>query len=120
MVQAINQKHSEYGVASFSISIFWFLCVAIYAFIQSILPVSVAVWQVLTSFICFTTFVIPLLTLLLGIIGLFQKNRKKLFAVLGTIFSAVFLILYIGFTIYMWNVVDDPRVFYCPYLRLPG
>jgi hypothetical protein len=89
----------------------------IFAYFQGLLPVTVAVWQVLTSFICFATFIIPLITILLGIIGLFQKNRKKLFAILGIIFSAVFLISYIGFIIYMMSVVDDPRVFYHPYLH---
>lgn len=120
MVKAIIQKHSEYGVISLSISIFWFLCVLIYAFFQGILPVSVHVWQVLTSFIFFSTFLIPLITIFLGIIGIFQKNRNKLFAILGIIFSAVFLISYIGFTIYMMNAVDDPRTFNSLYLQLPG
>ncbi len=120
MVQASNQKHSEYGVISFSISIFWFLCVVIYFFFQGILLVTVPVWQALTSAICFMTFAIPLITIFLGIIGIFQKNRKKLFAILGIIFSAVFLISYIGFTIYMMNAVDDPRAFNSFYLQLSG
>jgi hypothetical protein len=118
MVQGQNIKHSEYGVTSFSVSIFWFLCAAISAFFQGILPGTVQ--QVLMSFVCFATFVIPLVTFVLGIIGILQRNRKKLFAILGTIFSAVFLISYLAFIIYMMNVMDDPRVFIYPSIQLTG
>ena len=118
MDQAQNHKHSEYGVTSFFVSIFWFLFVALYTFFRVLIPVTIQ--QVLMSFICFATFLIPLITFILGIIGIFQKNRKKLFAILGTIFSAVFLTSYIAFIIYMMYTVEDPRVFYCPTFQLPG
>ena len=34
-----------------------------------------------------------------GVVGLFQKDRKKLFAVLGTIFSLIILLVGVGIII---------------------
>ncbi len=78
-------KHSELGIASFSINI-------VSGF------VTIFAWSHMWYFFYFFLGILftSLVALGLGIGGLRQKDRKKLFAILGTIFSA-FLICSIGF-----------------------
>jgi hypothetical protein len=49
----------------------------------------------------------PPLALILGIIALFQKNRKKLFAVIGVSLSALFVLSIVAFVIYFFRVNAD-------------
>ncbi|MCM3038816.1 hypothetical protein M3201_03760 [Paenibacillus motobuensis] len=96
-------KHSGPGIASFIISL-----VAFMGYLFSTVLVSVAAANVLGSpeelfeeyfiqqgsavagvLLLFITVVLNLTSLVLGIVGISMKNRKKVFAILGTIFSAI-------------------------------
>lgn len=96
-------KHSGPGIASFIISL-----VAFMGYLFSTVLVSVAAANVLGGpeelfeeyfiqqgsavagvLLLFITVVLNLTSLVLGIVGISMKNRKKVFAILGTIFSAI-------------------------------
>jgi len=96
-------KHSGPGIASFIISL-----VAFMGYIFATVLVSVAAANVLGSpeelfqeffmqqgsaiagiLLLFLAALLNLTSLILGIVGLSTKNRKKVFAILGTIFSAI-------------------------------
>ena len=91
----MEQKHSGFGIASFVSSIvsgiFLFLIFVIAGVMEESTPggineessAAMAIGLCLLAFL-FVAFV----ALGLGIGGLIQKDRKKLFAVLGTVFSA--------------------------------
>ena len=90
-----EQKHSGLGVASFVISV-------ITAVLAFLLIVGAGVLEVTTpggvdeesavaivvGLLIIGCMVIDLVALGLGIAGLVQRDRKKVFAVLGTVFSA--------------------------------
>jgi len=96
MAQTAKQKHSEIGLVSFLISIFWFIFIAIYISEVLILATPLYLPDDFAVTVLLATFVLPIITLLLGVIGFFQKNRKKLFVILGIISSAISIILYYG------------------------
>jgi len=96
-------KHSGPGIASFIISL-----VAFMGYLFSTVLVSVAAANVLGGpeelfeeyfiqqgsavagvLLLLITIVLNLTSLILGIVGISMKNRKKVFAILGTIFSAI-------------------------------
>ena len=81
----LELKYSELGIASFSINI-----------VSGI--IIILAWSYMWYFFYFSLGILfmSLVALGLGIGGLRQKDRKKLFAILGTIFS-VLLICGIGF-----------------------
>ena len=96
MAQAAKQRHSEIGLVSFFINIFWFFFIAIYISEVLLLAIPLYLPDDLAVIVLFATFILPIITLLLAVIGFFQKNRKKLFVILGTISSAISIILYYG------------------------
>ena len=89
-------KHSGIGIVSFSInivivSIIVFEIVALNLFDTLVVRIPLAIF-----------FVFPfgsLVALGLGIGGLLQNDRKKIFAILGTIFSALTIIYLLCFVI---------------------
>lgn len=105
--QAIQSpKHSGPGIASFIMGL-----VSFFGYIIATVLVSVAAANVLDSpeelfesyfiqqgsaiagvLILVLTFAVNLVALILGIVGLTMKNRKKVFAILGTVFSALFIL----------------------------
>jgi hypothetical protein len=79
----LQQKHSGPGIASFCLSI-----------VQSIVIILVDGFHIINYLlICYCVFLlIPYVAFGLGIWGLIQKDRKKLFAILGMILSVVIMI----------------------------
>jgi hypothetical protein len=90
---AETQKHSGLGISSFSIimivSIFITLLYFIYRYI---FPENTYLFMILI-YALYASPLISLVAIGLGIGGLIQKNQKKIFAILGTIFSVMVLML---------------------------
>ncbi|NJD61020.1 MAG: hypothetical protein FIA98_16625 [Anaerolineae bacterium] len=77
----VEKKHSEYGIASLAITI-----IVIILWIAGLNIAS------LTNYFSGYLFVflflgVPVAALILGIVGLIQKKRKKIFPILGIVFS---------------------------------
>ena len=94
-----NSKHSGFGIASFIISIIagilTFLDIAVAGMIEVSTPGGMdekSVSAALIALFLFAFFFIAFVALALGIAGLFQKDRRKIFASLGTAFSAATLL----------------------------
>ncbi len=85
-----EKKHSRFGIASFIISIICGVLVYVPLF-------TVAFTQIETGSnesygylaIVFGSLCINFIGIGLGIAGLFEKNRKKIFAILGLVFSGL-------------------------------
>lgn len=93
-MEQIEKKHSGIGIASFITSVItgvlMFLLIAGAAVLGAATPGGLSSSQpvtVLVGILIIALLFISLVSLGLGIGGLFQKSRKKLFAILGTIFS---------------------------------
>ena len=94
------QKHSGLGIASFIISLSNGFALMILIVIAGVMEASTPGGideespqvVILGLFILFSCFV-GLVGLALGLAGLCMKNRKKLFAVLGTVFTLVMVLL---------------------------
>ncbi|GAB6070326.1 hypothetical protein JCM30760_14230 [Thiomicrorhabdus hydrogeniphila] len=94
-----KQKHSGLGIASFILSIasavFIFLLVAIAGIIEASNPTGMDEESAAAVMIGLFLFIFlggALVALGLGIAGLFQKERQKIFAILGVVFSVVTLL----------------------------
>ena len=90
------QKHSGLGIASFVTSIvsglFIFLLIVVAGVMEVSTPGGIdeeSATAVIVGLFIFAFLGSSLVALGLGIAGLLQKDRKKIFAILGTIFSAV-------------------------------
>ncbi len=99
-------KHSGMGIASFIISIIgsvsMFVLFALAGAMEASKPggmdersTQVVVLGLLIIIILFAN----LVAVGLGVAGLFQKERKKVFAILGTIFSGITVILTVALLI---------------------
>ncbi|MFM2480303.1 hypothetical protein [Celerinatantimonas sp. YJH-8] len=95
-----DQKHSGVGIASFIISIvtavFSFLFILIAGVVSTLVPGGLDRHS--GALILIGLFVIififsELVALGLGIAGLCQRDRNKIFAILGTVFSVVALLI---------------------------
>lgn len=91
-----NLKHSGLGIASFIISLISAALIFILMAIAGVLEVSTpggmseeSAGAVLIGLFLILFLIVCLVALGLGIGGLVQKERKKLFAILGTLFSGV-------------------------------
>lgn len=89
-------RHSGFGIASFIISlaaaIGLFLLVVIAGVMEASSPGGIdeeSAGALFLGLMIFGAIGIDLLALLFGIIGVFQKDRKKIFSILGIIFSAL-------------------------------
>jgi hypothetical protein len=86
MEEKIKKKHSELGIASFIIAIFeitiWIISFLDLFFLNIYIYSSIT--DELTIFLCFG---IPVVSLMLGVGGLIQKERKKVFPILGIVLS---------------------------------
>lgn len=95
----MEQKHSGIGIASFVTSVAASLLLGMMVVIAGAMEIATpggldeesAAAMVLGLFII-ALLVVEVVALGLGIAGLFQKDRKKLFAILGTTFSAATII----------------------------
>ncbi len=80
------QKHSEAGVASFVISIIVIAIALFPLFLDN--NFSRVIKDDALEGKSVGLFLAMLLSLVLGITGLFQKDRQKIFAIIGTVISA--------------------------------
>lgn len=92
----MEQKHSRIGIASFVISIIagplFFLTLFIAVIMEGFRPTAMDHDPLIETVLVPSILVLLLanfVALGLGIGGLFKKNRKKIFAILGTVFSSV-------------------------------
>lgn len=90
--------HSGFGIASFVVSIAASLLSIVLIVIAAILEVTTpggmneeSVAAILVGLSMLGLFTAGIVALGLGIGGLFQKNRKKIFTVLGIVFSCAFV-----------------------------
>lgn len=88
-------KHSGLGIASFIVSIAAGVCIfftfVIAGAIEATTPGGMneeSVTAIIIGLLLVIFLFATLVSLGLGIGGLFQKQRKKIFAILGTVFSA--------------------------------
>ncbi len=99
-------RHSGLGIASLILSILIgtteFVMILVAAIIESASEAGMdedSVGTILLGLImiggCFLAFV----GLILGVAGLFQKNRKRVFPVLGTAFNAMILLGVVGLVV---------------------
>ena len=91
-----EQKHSGIGIASFIISIISgvliFMLVVIATIIEGSTPGGMnedSIGAIIIGLFVFLFLGMALVALALGIVGILQKGRKKIFAILGTVFSGV-------------------------------
>ena len=95
-----EQKHSGLGIASFITSIvsgfFIFLVIVIAGVMETSTPGGMdeeSAGAVMVGLFLFAFLGTSLVALGLGIGGLIQKERKKIFAVLGTVFAAATIVV---------------------------
>lgn len=93
-------KHSGVGIASFVTSIVAGVLIFLLVIIAGVLEVSTpggmdeeSIAAVLIGLFLFAFLGAELVALGLGIGGLIQKDRKKIFAILGVVFSATALLI---------------------------
>jgi len=94
-----EQKHSGLGIASFIISIVSGTCIFLIIVIGAVMEASIpggideeSAGAVMLGLFLFAFLSGDLLALGLGIGGLLQKDRNKIFAILGTVLSVVSLV----------------------------
>jgi hypothetical protein len=105
-MESIELKHSGFGVASFilsiSVGLLMFLAIAVAGMMQVATPGGLdpqSIQMILVGLSIIALLFLDIVAVVLGIFGLFQKERKKVFAVFGTIFSSATLILTIALII---------------------
>jgi hypothetical protein len=99
----MEQKHSGIGIASFIISILGgiltFVVILIAGAIEGSTPGGMdenSAEAIVIGLSIISLFFLNILAVGLGVGGLVQKERKKIFAILGTIFSSFTVLLTIG------------------------
>lgn len=99
-MSASEQKHSGIGIASFVISTAAGFLALVVSSIASVLEDSTpggldknSVGYVMTGFGLIGLIIAEFVALGLGIGGLFQKERKKIYAIMGMAYSSVFILL---------------------------
>jgi len=110
--RSTGMKHSRFGIASFITSISAAISIALVYAIAVIMQSSgpedgdsastvIIIMTLLFYFLIFVDFI----ALVLGIVGLCSKDKKKIFALLGTIFSSV--TIFISIIIIMIDLVAN-------------
>ncbi len=94
-----EQKHSGLGIASFITSIVSGILILLLIVITSVIETSTpggmneeSAGATMVGLFLFACLGAALVALGLGIGGLIQKERKKIFAMLGTVFAAVTIV----------------------------
>lgn len=92
-------KHSGPGIASFitglTSAVFLFLLIVIAGVMEASTPGGIdeeSAGAIILGLLLITFMLAALIALGLGIAGLLQSDRKKIFAILGTVFSALALV----------------------------
>lgn len=95
----MEQKHSGIGIAAFITSVVASIFLVLMVVVAGVMEVATpgglneeSVPAMVLGLFIIVLLVMDLVALGLGIAGLFQKDRKKLFAILGTTFSAATII----------------------------
>ena len=98
--ESTEPKHSGFGVASFIISIsvglLMFLVFVIAGIIQVTTPGGMdkeSIQAIIVGLSIIALLLFDILAVVLGIVGLFQKGRKKVFAIFGILFSSATVII---------------------------
>ena len=101
-----ENKHSEYGIASFIISILSGLLIFLLIIIVEVMENSTpgvmneeGTGALVVGIFGFLFFLATLLSLVLGIKGTVQKKKKKTFAIIGIVLSTLTIVGTIFFTI---------------------
>ena len=94
-----GMKHSGFGIASFVTSISAAILIVVF-FIAAIMQYSgseehdsESTAAIITGLLFFLSVFVDFIALVLGIVGLCSKGKKKIFALLGTIFSSVTILI---------------------------
>jgi hypothetical protein len=88
------KKHSELGIVSVSIIVFEImLWVFLFAFVGKLESYSIF------DYLLYLSMGLPIVALIFGIWGLTQKERRKIFPIIGIVLS----ILELSFIIYLWH-----------------
>ncbi|MDR1007057.1 MAG: hypothetical protein LBL65_00635 [Campylobacteraceae bacterium] len=113
-----EQKHSGLGIASFILSIISVICIFILLFVAGAIDVSTpggmdenSVTAVVIGALYFLFTGFSVVGIGLGIAGLFSKDRKKIFAVLGLIFSATMLFISIAVMVVGLSMLDSAALY---------
>ncbi|MDR0666508.1 MAG: hypothetical protein LBF71_03760 [Campylobacteraceae bacterium] len=113
------QKHSGLGVASFALSIISVVCIFVLFIVAGAIEVSTpggmdenSAAAVIIGVLYFLFAGFSLVGVGLGIAGLFAKERKKIFAVLGLIFSAAIFIIAVAVMVIGLSMVDSAGYYY--------
>jgi hypothetical protein len=100
IVSEAELKHSRWGIVSFALSMLAGISICGLFGLSGILQVSIpggvsetSVLAVVLGLVIMSSVFINLIGLAFGIVGLFGKNRKRVFPTLGTIFNLVILLL---------------------------
>jgi len=106
VMPAVKLKHSGMGVASFATSVVAGLLIIVcyIAIVAKTLATGGTLdkhssFAIISGMIIIGLLLCDLIALGLGIAGIFEKNRKKVFAILGTIISAMMILMVISLTI---------------------
>lgn len=98
MEAAVKKKHSEFGIASISIGI---LDIILWILNFTFALKTTRDRLVVNQYYCYSSLVLLILAFVLGICGLFQKNRERILPVIGIllfaldfIFAACLLVLF--------------------------
>jgi len=96
----MERKHSGLGIASFVISIITGLMMFMLFVVAGVMETSTpggmdenSMEAMLVGLFLFALLFLDLLAVGLGVAGLFQKERRKLFAVLGLVFAAATIVV---------------------------
>ena len=97
----MEPKHSGFGIASLALSLvlglLLFLLVVVAVVLEETTPGGIdekSPVVILLGLAMFASGFFDLVALVLGVVGLFQQHRKKVFAILGVIFSAGVLLVF--------------------------
>lgn len=97
-----RKKHSLLGIISFSLAIFSFILlfvilvfVGYHTLVSSGLPEN-EILYFFVGMIIILLLVIVLISMIVGILGILEKNRRKLFGILGVSIDVVMILLVVS------------------------
>jgi len=101
-VEDLEQKHSRFGIASFILSLVAGLAMCGALVFVILLPgfdtgtQSTHLFTLVVGLVFCGFFLVDFVAIGLGIAGLFERNRKKVFAILGIVFSSATVLVLAG------------------------
>lgn len=92
----MGKQQSRFGIASVFLSLL-ILIFTILVFLIYISGINIRLFEIIRNVqietMCFSTMVLSGIAFGLGIIGLFEKNRYKIFAIIGIGYSILFILI---------------------------